>query len=76
MIEKIGNRSSESVMGFTFFLAITGALLVIFFGGSAIWGVWIPFCFFTIPTVHYLCREILQLRQRVTDLEKKRDESL
>ena len=33
--------------------------------------IWIPFCFLTIPIIYYLCREILSLRKRVEDLEKK-----
>jgi F0F1-type ATP synthase assembly protein I len=33
--------------------------------------VWIPFCCLTIPVIYYLCREILNLRKRVEDLEKK-----
>ncbi len=33
--------------------------------------IWIPFCFVTIPATYFLCREILNLRKRVEDLEKK-----
>jgi hypothetical protein len=73
MIEKLGKRSIVSMMAFTLFLAMAGALLVIYGGGSAFWGVWIPFCCFTIPVIHFLCREISRLRQRVADLEKRLD---
>lgn len=33
--------------------------------------IWIPFCCLTVPLIYYLCREILSLRKRVEDLEKK-----
>jgi hypothetical protein len=33
--------------------------------------IWIPFCFVTIPAIYFLCREVLNLRKRVEDLEKK-----
>lgn len=71
MVEKFGKRSFAAVMAFTIFFAMAGAMLVTFGGGSAIWGVWIPFVCFTIPAIHYLCREVLHLRQRLTDLEKR-----
>lgn len=71
MVEKFGKRSFAAVMAFTLFLAMAGAMLIIFGGGSAIWGVWIPLCCFTIPSIQYLCREVLHLRQRLIDLEKR-----
>jgi hypothetical protein len=70
-IEKIGRCPFAVMMMFTLFLAMAGALLVILLGGSAIWGAWIPLCCFTIPSIYYLCREVLVLRKRITDLEKK-----
>lgn len=67
-IEAFARRSSGLVLAFTFFMAVTGPLLG---SGSVSWGMWVPFCFITIPTIHRLCQESMRLRQRVSDLEKK-----
>ncbi|HEY5040699.1 MAG TPA: hypothetical protein VIK53_01725 [Verrucomicrobiae bacterium] len=72
-IQGFGHRSNAVVLGIAFFFALAGSGLVIFFGGSAIWGILIPLCFITIPSIHYLCQEILNLRKRVEDLEKKKN---
>jgi len=73
-IQFLGARSFGVVMGVTIFFALLGAGLVIFMGGSAIWGAWIPFCFLVIPPVHYLGRELLRQRQQITELEKRLNE--
>ena len=70
-IRILGNRSLLVVLAVTLFFALLGAHLVISIGGSAIWGAWIPFCFLLIPAVHFVCRELLRLQQRVRELEKK-----
>jgi hypothetical protein len=35
-----------------------------------LWAVWVPLCFLTIPPVHYLCRYVIDLRERISALEK------
>ena len=40
-------------------------------GLSLLWGMWIPLCFITIPPVHYLCRRVQALQERVTALESR-----
>jgi hypothetical protein len=70
-IQTFGHRSNAVVLAIAIFFALAGSSLVIFLGGSAIWAILIPLCFITIPPIHYLCREILNLRKRVEDLEKK-----
>ena len=67
----MARRSDIVVMGITVFFAMGGALLAIFLGGQSIWGTWIPLCFITIPPIHYLCREVLGLRRKIEDLEKR-----
>ena len=70
-IRFLAARSSASVMGVTIFCAMFGAGLVVELGGSANWGPWILLCFLVIPPVHFLSREVLRLRQRIAELEKR-----
>jgi hypothetical protein len=32
--------------------------------------VWIPFCFLTVPTIHFMAREIRSLQKRVEAIEQ------
>lgn len=78
MIEIFARRSSFALWGLTIFMAMADTLLALstgpgFVGRSSTSCVWIPFCFISIPTIHYLCRELVRLRQRVADLENKLD---
>lgn len=34
-----------------------------------LWGIWIPLCFITIPPIHYLCRHVRKLQDRIDMLE-------
>ena len=70
-IAAMAKRSNFAVYGMTSFLAMAGSLLVICLGGQAIWGVWIPFCSITIPPIHYLCREVVTLRRKLEEIEKR-----
>lgn len=38
-------------------------------GIPTLWGMWIPLCFLTIPPIHYLCRTVRRLEQRIAELE-------
>ena len=67
----MAKRSDIVVLGITLFFAMMGALLVIFLGSQSIWGPWIPLGFITIPPIHYLCREVLRLRRKIEELEKR-----
>ena len=70
-IQFLAARSSAAVTGVTILFALGGSCLVIYFGGSASLGLWIPLCFLVIPPVHYLSREVLQLRQHIVELERR-----
>jgi hypothetical protein len=70
-ISGMAKRSDVVVLGVTILLAMMGALLVVFLGGQGIWGTWIPLCFITIPPIHYLCREVVSLRRKMEELEKR-----
>ena len=40
-------------------------------GMPMLWGLWIPLCFLTIPPLHYLCRYVTRLEDRVQQLEQR-----
>ena len=67
----MAKRSDIVVLGITLLFAMAGALLAIFLGGQSMWGTWIPLCFITIPPIHYLCKEVLRLRRKIEELEKR-----
>jgi hypothetical protein len=71
MIKGMAKRSDVFVFCVTAFFATMGAMLAIFFGGQSIWGLWIPLCFITIPPIHYLSREVVRLRRKIDELEKR-----
>lgn len=73
-------RSNGRVMMITIIFASLGALLEIganllanvmkLSGGfPVLWGIWIPLCFLVIPPVHYLCRHVRRLEERIRELE-------
>ena len=75
-------RSNRTVTYITLAFALGGAFadllshaLPAFFGSAAgiglLWGLWIPFCFLTIPPIHYLCRQAVSLHERLEALEKR-----
>ena len=39
------------------------------------WGIWIPFCCLLIPLVHYLSRQVVELRERLDALEARVESS-
>jgi hypothetical protein len=67
----MAKRSDFVVLGITVFVAMVGSLLAIVLGGQTMWGTWVPLCFITIPPIHYLCREVLRLRRKMEELEKR-----
>lgn len=70
-IVTMAKRSDVFVLGITAFFAITGAMLAMLFSGQNIWGIWIPMCFTTIPPIHYLCREVIRMRRKIEELERR-----
>ena len=81
-IEVFAKRSNRTVMRIAMAFAMGGALMdigahtisAIFMnsgGVSMLWGMWIPMCFITIPPIHYLCRHVQNLHQRIDALEKQ-----
>ena len=56
----------------TIFFALGGSaflLIPLFTQVGGFWGIWIPFCFFSIPALHHLSRELVQTKERLTELE-------
>jgi hypothetical protein len=70
-IQHLGKQPPGVVLAITMFFALGGALLTIFTGSASTWGMWIPLCFLVVPPVHYLCREVLRMRERIAELERK-----
>ena len=79
-IDGLANRDDRAVIRITMGFAVVGALFDIgahtisaFFlkggGVSMLWGIWIPLCFITIPPIHYLCRHVRKLQERIDALE-------
>ena len=75
-IDMLASRSNFAVIAITFFFAMMGIALdmMVTFRGSGnpqmFFAVWIPFCFLTIPTIHFMAREIKALQTRVEALEQ------
>lgn len=81
-IEEFAKRNDGTVTRLTMAFALGGALLdigahaisALFMNGvgiSALWGLWIPLCFITIPPIHYLCRHVQALQKRIEVLESQ-----
>lgn len=84
-IETFSKRSDRTVILIATAFAIGGALMdigahtisAIFMksgGVSMLWGMWIPLCFMTIPPIHYLCRHVRRLEERIDVLERQSGE--
>jgi hypothetical protein len=75
-IDMLASRSNFAVMAITLFFAMMGVALdmMVTFRGSGnpqmFFAVWIPFCFLTIPTIHFMAREIRSLQKRVEAIEQ------
>lgn len=78
-IDLFSKRSDRTVIWVTMAFALGGAaadigghMMTNLYGGvSMLWGVWIPFCFITIPPIHYLCRRVEIMQKRIEDLESR-----
>lgn len=84
-IDMFAKRSDRTVIWIAGAFAIGGALMdigahtisAIFMKGggvSMLWGMWIPLCFITIPPIHYLCRRVRDLENRIDSLTQNRDD--
>lgn len=84
-IDAFAKRSDRTVIWIAATFAIGGALMdigahaisAIFMqdgGVSMLWGMWIPLCFMTIPPIHYLCRRVRELEERIDSLTRQRDD--
>ncbi|MDB4679291.1 hypothetical protein OAE79_03020 [Rhodopirellula sp.] len=75
-IEQLSKRSDHSVKLITIAFAMGGAIMDIVCSNltdgatSGLWGFWIPFCFITIPPIHFLCRRIERLETRIEELSQ------
>ena len=70
-ITHFGARSDSRVRFIASVFALGGSAFVVFFGPESIWGLWIPFCFITIPPIHMLCRAFVRMQERIDDLERR-----
>ena len=81
-IDGFAKRSDKTVTTIALAFALGGALLdigahaisALFMNGSGVsmlWDIWIPLCFITIPPIHYLCRHVKNLQQRIDALESQ-----
>ena len=81
-IDGFAKRSDKTVTTIALAFALGGALMdigahaisALFMNGSGVsmlWGIWIPLCFITIPPIHYLCRHVKNLQQRIDALESQ-----
>jgi hypothetical protein len=78
-VEILAQRTDRSVLLCACCFAMGGAVMDLvshamsgFLHGysvSMFWGMWIPFCFFAIPPIHYLARRLVALQARVAALE-------
>jgi len=84
-IDTFARRSDRTVIWIAAAFAVGGALMdigahtisAIFMKGSGIsmlWGMWIPLCFMTIPPIHYLCRRVRELEDRIDALTQNRED--
>jgi hypothetical protein len=82
MIDGFAKRSDKTVTTIAMAFALGGAIMdigahtisALFMKGSGVsilWGIWIPFCFITIPPIHYLCRHVKNLQKRIDALESQ-----
>jgi ABC-type glycerol-3-phosphate transport system permease component len=75
-IDMLASRSNFAVMAITLFFALTVVALdmMVTFRESGnpqmFFAVWIPFCFLTVPTIHFMAREIRSLQKRVEAIEQ------
>jgi hypothetical protein len=80
-INGLARRSDRTVMYITMAFALGGAVadllghsLILSRRSSSVgllWGLWIPLCFVTIPPIHYLCRQVVSLRDRLETIERR-----
>lgn len=81
-IDGFAKRSDKTVTTIAIAFAMGGALMdigahaisALFMNGSGVsmlWGLWIPLCFITIPPIHYLCRHVKNLQERIDALESQ-----
>lgn len=84
-VDTFAKRSDRTVILIACAFAIGGALMDIGAhsisaicmqgsGVSMLWGMWIPLCFMTIPPIHYLCRRVRDLEDRIESLTRQRDD--
>ena len=84
-IKTLAQRSDRTVIWIAMAFAIGGAMMdigahtisAVFMNGagvSMLWGMWIPLCFITIPPIHYLCRRVRELEDRVEALTQSRED--
>lgn len=84
-IDTFAKRSDRTVIWIAAAFAVGGAIMdigahtisAIFMNGggvSMLWGMWIPLCFMTIPPIHYLCRRVRELEDRIDALTHNRED--
>ena len=73
-ILSLAKRTPGGVMLCTLFFALGGSAFLLissFASFDGFWGIWIPFCFLSIPALHHLSRDLIQTKTRLADLEAR-----
>lgn len=74
-ILQFARRSNAHIILVTLVFAMAPTIAILIAPSSSrfgpIDGLWIPLSFIVIPTIHYLCKEVLTLRERLEKLEKE-----
>jgi hypothetical protein len=71
VVRWIGQRGFLTVMVITAIAAVAGPLAEESLGGRWIVLLWIPLCFFIVPTIHHLAKKVIVLEDRVSRMEQK-----
>ena len=72
-IDRLAARSVWKVYFITFLVALLGSALFSFGFSNLMFAVWVPLCFLVLPTIHYLSREVRELKSRLDRCDKGAD---
>jgi hypothetical protein len=72
MIARLAKYSDRAVFLSTLGFVAIGAAITVLWQDRGMFGWLVCLSCTTLPVIHYLCRELVRLRQRVQDLEQHR----
>lgn len=71
-VTQCGKRSDGGILLQAIGFMIVGGMAVVLWQDHGIFFMLMTLSFMTITVIHYLCREMLRLRQRVEELEHRK----